>query len=373
MLGYLVYPKTIAISRTIVPVNKNNSIILKENKVTVQLTDLVKLFDQLFNKTNFFNDILDYLSSLDFDTELISNFIQTETWKKKISLIKPNKDTLLLPLFVFSDDYECNNCLGSHAGKSGKVCGVYIMIPCLPESLQSKLSQIFVAMQFLSKDRKISNGNTRIFAPLIDMLNVLQEKGININHEKYKNVKLITSLVLGDNLGLNQILGYTEGFTANFFCRICRMHNKDTRQELYQDSSILRNRDNYKSDLDINNARLTGIKTESVFNKLKYFHVVDNSIGDLMHDWAEGICHYDMLIILRQFIYEEKLFTLELLNQRIKSHDYGQSFSKNKPLEITHDLLMKDKLKYSASEMYCFIMNFNCLVGDFIKNIDNKY
>lgn len=371
LLGYLVYPKSITISREIVPVNKNNSIILMEKNVTIQLTDLVKLFQQLFNKTNILNDILDFLSSLDFETDLTSNFIQTDTWKKKVDLIRPNQETLLLPLFVFSDDYECNNCLGSHAGKSGKVCGVYIMIPCLPESLQSKLSQIFVAMQFLSKDRKISNGNTRIFAPLIDMLNVLQEEGINVNHGKYKNVKLITSLVLGDNLGLNQILGFTEGFTANFFCRICRMHNTLTRQEIYQDISIFRNRDNYKSDVEINNSRLTGIKSESVFNKLKYFHVVDNSIGDLMHDWAEGICHYDMLIILRQFIYEEKFFSLEILNQRIKSHDYGQA--KNKPLEITHDLLLKDKLKYSASEMYCFILNFNCLVGDFIKSIDDKY
>lgn len=372
LLGYLVYPLSITISRAIEPVNKNNSIILKEKKVTIQLTDLVKLFDQLFNKTNILSDILEYLNSLGSETKQISNFIQSETWKKKISTINHNQETLLLPLFVFSDDYECNNCLGSHAGKSGKVCGVYIMIPCLPESLQSKLSQIFVAMQFLSKDRKIPNGNTRIFTPFIDMLNILQEKGINVSHLKYKNVKFITCLVLGDNLGLNQILGFTEGFRANFFCRICRMHNNLTRETLYQDDSELRNKDNYKSDLVINNARLTGIKTESIFNKLKYFHVVDNYIGDLMHDWAEGICHYDMIAILRQFIYEDKLFTLELLNQRIKSHDYGPA--KNKPLEISYELLMhKDKLKFSASEMYCFVLNFNCLVGDFIKSIDNKY
>lgn len=87
---------------------------------------------------------------------------------------------------------------------------------------------------------------------------------------------------------------------------------------------IFRNRHNYNSDLAINNSRLTGINTESVFSKLKYFHVVDNFIVDLRHDCAEGICHYVMLVILREFIFEDKLFlelfTLELLNQRIKSH-----------------------------------------------------
>lgn len=70
------------------------------------------------------------------------------------------------------------------------------MIPCLLESLQSKITQIFVAMQFMAKHRKITNGNSRIFVPFIDMLNRLKEQGIRIKHPQYKIVKLITSLVL---------------------------------------------------------------------------------------------------------------------------------------------------------------------------------
>lgn len=373
-LGYLIFSKSLVIGRNKFPTNKENSIILKETKITVEIVDLCKTFDSFFNKTNMLTDILDYINSLDSsESDSISNFIQTETWKKKISLINPDQETLLLPLFLYSDDYECNNCLGSHAGSSGKVCGVYVMIPCLPEFLQSKISQIFVAMQFLSKHRKIPNGNSRLFSPLVDMLNRLQEKGIKINHSQYKTVKLITCLVLGDNLGLNQILGFTEGFTANFFCRLCKMKNVNTRDTVYQKDSLLRNRNNYEQDLAIKNARLTGIKTESILNKLKYFHVVDNYIGDLMHDWAEGICHYDVIIILRQFIYEERLFTLDFLNKRINSFEYSPTCSRNKPPEITEDMLLKDKLKYSASEMKCFVLNLNCLIGDCITNSDNKY
>lgn len=373
-LGYLIFSKSLVIGRNIFPINKENSIILKETKITIEIADLCKMFSNFFNKTNMLNDILDYLKVLEnSESDSISNFIQTETWRKIVSSINPNEETLLLPLFLYSDDYECNNCLGSHAGKSGKVCGVYVMIPCLPEYLQSKISQIFIAMQFLSKHRKIPNGNSRLFTPLVDMLNLLQERGIQSNHVQYKTVRLITCLVLGDNLGLNQILGFTEGFKANYFCRICKMKNENTRNTVYQKDSLLRNRNNYEQDLAINNARKTGIKTESILNKLKYFHVVDNYIGDLMHDWPEGICHYDILIILRQFIYEESLFTLQFLNERIKSFDYGPSCSRNKPPEISEDMLLKDKLKFSASEMKCFVLNLNCLIGDRIKNIDNKY
>lgn len=373
-LGYLIYPISLTIGRNIYPSNKENSIILKENKITVEMVDLCQMFDNFFNKTNMLYDILEYLNTLEnCESGVISNFIQTKEWQKKISSINPDQETLLLPLFVYSDDYECNNCLGSHAGKSGKICGVYVLIPCLPEALQSKISQIFVAMQFLSKHRKIPNGNSRIFLPFIDMLNRLQEKGIKINHPQYKTVKLITSLVLGDNLGLNQILGFTEGFTAKFFCRLCKMENKDTRDTIYQQDSLLRNRDNYEQDLAIKNARLTGIKTESIFNKLKHFHVVDNFIGDLMHDWAEGICHYDVIIILRQFIYEDRLFTIDFLNKRIKSFEYSPTCARNKPPEITDDMLFKNKLKFSAAEMKCFILNLNCLIGDSITDTDNKY
>lgn len=73
-------------------------------------------------------------------------------------------------------------------------------------------------MIFYAQDR-LKFGNANICRPLIKQLNILQTDGIEINFRGYKVVKLISCVVIGDNLGVNSILGFTESFSANFYCR----------------------------------------------------------------------------------------------------------------------------------------------------------
>ena len=89
------------------------------------------------------------------------------------------------------NDFEPLNVLGSgsHSG-AYKLSGNYVYMPCLPEDVQSRLEYIFMAMLFFSTDRS-SYGNTRTFAPFIDVLNKLQSEGIRVTHSKYKVIKLI--------------------------------------------------------------------------------------------------------------------------------------------------------------------------------------
>ena len=49
-----------------------------------------------------------------------------------------------------------------------------------------------------------------------------------------------------------------------------------------------------------------------------------------------------MLHLLVQLIREEKLFSLEVLNNRITSYKYGSSEAKNKPTTIAPANLSKD-------------------------------
>lgn len=371
-LGYLQFPRQIFIGSKQQLLNKNNSVKLKEKKISIQMVNLVQQFETFFNKTNMLEDILEHLNALNSRQDgCVYNFTQSAAWKEKLHVLGEEVDVLNLPLLTYFDDFECNNSLGSHSNKSGKIGGVYTMIPCFPDFLQAKLIQIFLGMLFLTNDRKIPNGNSRIFAPFVSMLNKLQTDGVPVNHPKYKRVKFVSSLIVGDNLGLNQILGFTEGFKANFFCRICKMGRNSCMKETYQNPTLLRNESNFVRDLQIGNARKTGIKSDSIFNEINNFHVVNNIVGDLMHDWEEGICHYDITRILRQFIYEDNLFTVEDYNTRLKSHDFGLN-SKNKPPEITYDMLFKDKLKCSATEMNTLVMNLNVLIGDYITE-GNQY
>lgn len=124
-----------------------------------------------------------------------------------------SEQVLFLPFFNFIDDFEPNSTLKSHSTTS-KISGVYSTIPCFPDEIISKLSNIFMAMLFFVEDRK-QFGFHRILPTFMDQLNYLSEQGIdaeNLGPPNIKKIKLITCLFLGENLGLNQILGFVESF-----------------------------------------------------------------------------------------------------------------------------------------------------------------
>ena len=187
------------------------------------------------------------------------------------------------------NDFEPLNVLGSHSG-AYKLSGNYVYMPCLPEDVQSRLEYIFMAMLFFSTDRS-SDGNTRIFAPFIDGLNKLQSEDIRVTHSKYKVIKLIPIVLLGDNLGLNGIMGFVECFVANHYCRICKAHRNEMATMHTANPDMKRTKINYETDCLIKNESATGIKEISIWNKLKGFHVVINPVVDIMHDLLEGACH----------------------------------------------------------------------------------
>lgn len=70
---------------------------------------------------------------------------------------------------------------------------------------------------------------------------------------------------------------------------------------------------------------MTGIKTSSCLNSLNYFHVTDNICVDVMHDILEGVALVEVKLLLKRYIHEEKLFTLDQFNDRLQSFDYGVS------------------------------------------------
>lgn len=49
--------------------------------------------------------------------DIICSYLQSKSLKEKCSKY-PNG--LVIPLFIYFDDYETNNALGSHAGKKKK-------------------------------------------------------------------------------------------------------------------------------------------------------------------------------------------------------------------------------------------------------------
>ena len=162
-------------------------------------------------------------------------------------------------------------------------------------------------MLVFSEDRK-RFGNTKVFSEFVKELNYLQSTGIELENKipygkRYiSRVKLIISLFLGDNLGLNTILGFSESFSSNFYGRFCKQHRDVAKILTKENVELLRNPSNY--DTALHDFKKTGIKENSVWNRINNFHVTYNYSVDVRHDLLEGVCHYVLIFLLNLFIYE---------------------------------------------------------------------
>ena len=135
----------------------------------------------------------------------------------------------------------------------------------------------------------------------------------------------------------------------------------------------LRTVDNYENLLDVNDLKISGIKEKCVFHAINHFHMCQNICVDVMHDLFEGICQYDVALILNNFIYIKKLFTLDELNVRLRSFDYGPRYCINKPPEISENSIKKGYIMKSSSEMLCLIRHLNLIIGLIIPKEDEVW
>ncbi len=77
-----------------------------------------------------------------------------------------------------------------------------------------------------------------------------------------------------------------------------------------------------------------GIVSNSTLNSCRYFHITRGLVPDIMHDILEGSLELCMRHLLIYLIREEKQFSLDVLNARIASFNYGPSEVKNKPTAV---------------------------------------
>lgn len=118
----------------------------------------------------------------------------------------------------------------------------------------------------------------------------------------------------------------------------------------------LRNYQNYCHDITLGSLSKTGISEECVFNNLCKFHVTRNFSVDILHDYLEGVCHYDLCNIIINLINKNTLLY-------IRYHNYGP-FIKNKKIDpITVENLEKVHLRTSGAEMKTLVLNLAFIIG----------
>lgn len=177
-------------------------------------------------------------------------------------------------------------------------------------------------------------GYNTFMRPIVADIKELETNGLHIDSDVYNGlVKVSVVQVTGDNLGVNGLLGFLESFVGNHFCRHCKLHRDDMRYATTERPECLRKQQDYEIDVRIN-----GIKPSCLLNYIN-FHVNNNFAPDIMHDLLEGVCNLEVHLVLATLI-QEGHFTLDLLNSRIRSFDYGSVDSKNKPSVISASKLM---------------------------------
>lgn len=106
--------------------------------------------------------------------------------------------------------------------------------------------------------------------------------------------------------------------------------------------------------MDYELSKSYGVCRRSVLCNSRYFHVVDGLPGDAMHDILEGVLQYVCKEMLKEFIFKDKLFTVEQLNERISCFDYGYVNDSNKPSPITRQTLKSENNSLKQKGMYWY-------------------
>jgi hypothetical protein len=115
-------------------------------------------------------------------------------WKNKSEVFQKT-GALVLPYFLYFDDFVTDNALGTHA-KEHSMASVYFVLPFLPIEVQSKLDNIFLIYLFKSKDKIL--GNKVIFGPLIDEMKQLEAAGVDILIDGVvTNIRFVLGVIIG--------------------------------------------------------------------------------------------------------------------------------------------------------------------------------
>ena len=289
-------------------------------------------------------------------------------------------DKSALQLCLYYDECEVVNPLGSRRGIH-KIGFIYLSLRSLRPVFNSCLSNIHIVAAFNSIDRS-KYGFDRILAPLVaDLQELEQGADLILRNGRILHRRGSVVQVAGDNLGLNQLCGFVESFSALHFCRICTINRADCYETDRDDSLQLRDRDQYSKQLkQVPEGTLTtrdcGIKGSCMLNSLQYFHAVENVTVDIMHDILEGVAPYELKLILSSFVFDKKYFSLELLNARIASFDYGCNDRRNKPTALTAAEL-RDQQKYNlnqkAAQTLCLMRMLPFLIGDKVPGDDKMW
>jgi len=169
---------------------ETNMVIEKSQGQIIELRTVLKQFLEL---PHVFDKIMSYMQNEEslYDNNVRTSILQGNLWKE-IKLKFPNK--IIFPLYLFYDDFEPNNPLGSKSSIY-KVGAVYISLASIPVQYASLLENIFLTQLSFAADR-VQYGNKKIFYKIIEELKYLEIQGIEIQTSSGKKCSHILYIAI---------------------------------------------------------------------------------------------------------------------------------------------------------------------------------
>lgn len=205
---------------------------------------------------------------------------------------------------------------------------------------------------------------------MISDLRDLETNGLTIHGN---NVKATVFCITGDNLGSHNIGGFTENFsTSKYFCRYCQVTRSDL-DNLEHHALIRRVQDYIDTVEELQNDdahEVRGLKFDSVFNSLAFFHVCQPGLPPCIgHDLFEGVVAPDLaMLYINNFVKVKKFFTYSELNRRIRQFTYQGSDSNSTPSEVSEK---GAKLGGQAAENGCLLRLLPIIIGEKIADTED--
>ncbi len=275
-------------------------------------------------------------------------------------------ETSSLALILYQDAFEVVNPLGS-GRKKHKVLAVYLTLADILPYNRSSIDHMQLVLLCREQDFKFF-GQEVVFSPLIKDLKDLEDCGIVLRNGKV--IRGCVCAIAGDNLGSHGIGGFVENFSRSaFFCRFCDI-DRQTFELTPLSTGSKRSKQSYQQHVQELGAGATdsvrGIKFDSIFNQLHYFHVCQPGLPPCLgHDLFEGVVSVDMALCINHLVNQEKLFTYVDLNRSISQFTYLGNEADDKPPEFSPG---SEKLSGHAVQNWCLLRVLPLLIGDRIKN-----
>lgn len=346
-------------------------VVSKSVQTTFQFIPISETLKALFSSTDFEETYINFNSQKDHDCNQreYTDFCCGDVYKSS-DFFRLNP--MAIQLRLFTDDFEPCDPLKSKAEKH-KITAYYFIINNLPLKFQSNLKNIYLVALSDASDAKSELADAEVvIETIIEDLKSIERNGIVTCSGATLKGSLIG--VIFDNLGGNNLFGFSGGFNANYYCRMCTTRRPDCQTMITENVGTIRMREEYErivaqiqSGAALSLTESFGIKSACYLNTLDNFHILSNISVDLMHDIFEG-CAGFLIVEVFKYCIANKIATLEQIQTLVECFPYGDLWKKNVPSKLG---LEKKNLGQNASQMRCLILHLPFILFPFKNELQN--